>query len=270
MYKVNYTDNYDSKLFIVTKVNNCRSGRRLSQKAFLDENNAIYNTVNKDKTSTTKLIAFHYDLKDTVDLMLFFEKEEASLITENSINSKTANGKPDKWTLTKEDNLYRLVVKRGGKSSFDVDLLMNEHTKECIHDALWEAFIEYNCNLKLESAKSKISNTFTETIPESRKEEKQEEIKQEEETLATLQKNDNDNGIKSLYDTDQVINTILEAEGLTKENMSKPENKRKVLDVYFCLFPSQRDYFENRYKISCPSDMFPVLQDFFKEGGIDG
>ena len=167
-------------------------------------------------------------------------------------------------------DIYHLVVKRGGKSSFDVDLLMNEHTKECIHDALWEAFVEYNCNLKLESAEHKISNTFTESIPESRKEEKQEEIKQEEETLTTLQKNDNNNGIKSLYDTDQVINTILEAEGLTKENMNKPENKRKVLDVYFCLFPSQRNYFENRYKISCPNDMFPTLQDFFREGGIDG
>lgn len=133
--------------------------------------------------------------------------------------------------------------------------------------------------------REKLLNAATEkTILEQQKEEKVEEIKQEEEKLVETQKNDNNEAIigqsvpqaiqqeevveekvRTLYDLNEAVSIILEREGLTKEELNKTENAGKKFDILSSLFPSQKRYFENRYKFTGPSDMFEELKKYFSK-----
>lgn len=256
MITLKYTDDFDSSLFAVTKVNNSRIGRKLTQKDFIDNNTRIYNISKPGLITIKNRINFRYNISDTVELMLLLEQEEGTITTTNSLESKTAQGKPDEWILTKENDLYRLVIKRGGDQKYNADLLMNKHTKECIHDTLWNEFVNYNCKLKIDKAVNKLP----ETAQESPKEEKVEEDKLRKESLTTDQKNDNNGYV----DLGEAINTILKVEGLSKEDLNKKENFGKKFAIYGLMYPTQAKQFENRYKIKVNVDTYAGLRKFFE------
>lgn len=208
MITIKYTDDFDNSLFAVTRVNNSRIGRKLTQKDFIDNNTRIYNISKPGLITIKNRINFRYNISDTVELMLLLEQEEGTISTTNSLESKTAKGKPDEWTLTKENDLYRLVIKRGGDQKYNADLLMNKHTKECIHDALWNEFVNYNCKLKIDKAKDRAEDiakdkakdrakdkaediaikNASETAPESTKIKKEYKYKPKDKTVILGQK----------------------------------------------------------------------------------
>ena len=202
MITIKYTDDFDNSLFAVTRVSNSRIGRKLTQKAFIDNNTRIYNISKPGLITIKNKINFHYNISNTVELMLLLEQEEGTISTTNSLESKTAQGKPDEWTLTKENDLYRLVIKRGGDQKYNADLLMNKHTKECIHDALWNEFVKYNCKLKIDKAEDKAEDiaikNASETVPESPKDDLPSMPKPKEESFTTDQINDNNDSVVSI------------------------------------------------------------------------
>lgn len=276
MITIKYTDDFDNSLFAVTRVNNSRIGRKLTQKDFIDNNTRIYNISKPGLITIKNKINFRYNISNTVELMLLLEQEEGTISTANSLESKTAKGKPDEWILTKENDLYRLVIKRGGDQKYNADLLMNKHTKECIHDALWNEFVNYNCKLKIDKAEDRAKDrakdkaedraediaikNASETAPESPKEEKVEETKPNEESLTTAQINDNNDYVN----LETAIDTILKVEGLTKEDLNKKENLCKKFAIYGLMYPTQAEQFENRYKIKVNANAYVGLRKFFE------
>lgn len=264
MITIKYTDDFDNSLFAVTKVNNSRIGRKLTQKDFIDNNTRIYNISKPGLITIKNKINFRYNISNTVELMLLLEQEEGTISTTNSLESKTAQGKPDEWTLTKENDLYRLVIKRGGDQKYNADLLMNKHTKECIHDVLWNEFVNYNCKLKIDRAEDRaediVIKNASEIAPESPKEEKVEETKPNEESLTTAQINDNNDYVN----LETAIDTILKVEGLTKEDLNKKENLCKKFAIYGLMYPTQAEQFENRYKIKVNVNTYVGLRKFFE------
>ena len=202
MFKMEYTDNFDSSLFNITKVSKSRVGRKLTQREFIDNNTRIYNISKPGLITVKSKINFLYNISNTVELMLLLEQEEGTISTTNSEKSKTAQGKPDEWTLAKENDLYRLVIKRGGDQKYNADLLMNKHTKECIHDALWNEFVNYNCKLKIDKAEDKAEDkaikNASETAPESLKDDLLSMYKPKEESFTTDQINDNEDSVVNI------------------------------------------------------------------------
>lgn len=198
MITIKYTDDFDNSLFAVTRVSNSRTGRKLTQKAFIDNNTRIYNISKPGLITIKNKINFHYNISNTVELMLLLEQEEGTISTANSLESKTAKGKPDEWTLTKENDLYRLVIKRGGDQKYNANLLMNKHTKECIHDALWNEFVNHNCKLKIDKAEDKAIKNASETAPESPKDDLPSIPKPKEESFTTAQINDNNDTVVNI------------------------------------------------------------------------
>lgn len=239
MFKIEYTDNFDNSLFAVTRVNNSRIGRKLTQKDFIDNNTRIYNISKPGLITIKNRINFRYNISDTVELMLLLEQEEGTISTTNSLESKTAQGKPDEWTLTKENDLYRLVIKRGGDQKYNANLLMNKHTKECIHDALWNEFVNYNCKLKIDKAEDKAEDKaikiVPETVPESPKDDLPSMPKPKEESFTTAQINDNND-----YVVNVVSETALESTEIKKEYKYKPKDKTVILD--------QKKYIKTSFK----------------------
>ena len=226
MITIKYTDDFDNSLFAVTRVNNSRIGRKLTQKDFIDNNTRIYNISKPGLITIKNRINFRYNISDTVELMLLLEQEEGTISTTNSLESKTAKGKPDEWTLTKENDLYRLVIKRGGDQKYNADLLMNKHTKECIHDALWNEFVNYNCKLKIDKAEDRAEDkaikNASETAPESPKDDLPNMPKPNEESFTTAQINDNNDSVVSI-----VSETVLESP--KEEKVEEIEQKEESL-----------------------------------------
>lgn len=260
MITIKYTDDFDSSLFAVTLVNNSRIGRKLTQKAFIDNNTRIYNISKPGLITIKNKINFRYNISNTVELTLLLEQEEGTITTNNSLKSKTAQGKPDEWTLTKENDLYRLVIKRGGDQKYNADLLMNKHTKECIHDTLWNEFVNYNCKLKIDKAEDKAIKKASETAPESTKDDLPSMPKPKEESFTTDQINDNNDYVN----LETAIDTILKVEGLTKEDLNKKENLCKKFAIYGLMYPTQAEQFENRYKIKVNVNTYVGLRKFFE------
>lgn len=261
MAKIKYNEDFDSSIFKVTRVDNCKNGCRLSQISFVDDKNNIYKTVKAGRTSIEKLINFHYNVKDSPDIIVHLDEADGvEFTTANSIESKSARGAPDKWTISKvedpEEELYRIKIVRGGKQGFNRDFLINKHTKDCISEAIYNHLIEHLTKTTLDKAEERASKL----APESPKEEKQEEIKQEEETLTTAQKNDNNGYV----DLGEAINTILKVEGLSKEDLNKKENFSKKFAIYGLMYPTQAKQFENRYKIKVNVNTYAGLRKFFE------
>ena len=229
MITIKYTDDFDSSLFAVTRVNNSRIGRKLTQKDFIDNNTRIYNISKPGLITVKNKINFRYNISNTVELMLLLEQEEGTISTANSLESKTAKGKPDEWTLTKENDLYRLVIKRGGDQKYNADLLMNKHTKECIHDALWNEFVNYNCKLKIDKAEDKVEDkaikNASETAPESPKDDLPSMPKPKEESFTTGQINDNNDSVVSI-----VSETAPESPKEEKVEETKPNEETLATD----------------------------------------
>ena len=102
MITIKYTDDFDNSLFAVTRVSKSRVGRKLTQKDFIDNNTRIYNISKPGLMTIKNKINFCYNISNTIELMLLLEQEEGKITTNNSEKSKTAQGKPDEWTLTKD------------------------------------------------------------------------------------------------------------------------------------------------------------------------
>ena len=275
MITIKYTDDFDNSLFAVTRVSNSRVGRKLTQKDFIDNNTRIYNISKPGLITIKNKINFRYNISDTVELMLLLEQEEGTISTTNSLESKTAKGKPDEWTLTKENDLYRLVIKRGGDQKYNADLLMNKHTKECIHDALWNEFVNYNCKLKIDKAEDRAEDRaedkaikiVPETAPESPKEEKVEETKPNEESLTTAQINDNNDSIigqsvsevkqeevkaKTVWDVKEVKDIVFKVEKIDENKLDEVPLSKKI-DIAGYFWPSHEGLIARLYGINIPN-----------------
>ena len=286
MITIKYTDDFDNSLFAVTRVSNSRVGRKLTQKDFIDNNTRIYNISKPGLITIKNKINFRYNISDTVELMLLLEQEEGTISTTNSLESKTAKGKPDEWTLTKENDLYRLVIKRGGDQKYNADLLMNKHTKECIHDALWNEFVNYNCKLKIDKAEDRAEDRaedkaikiVPETAPESPKEEKVEETKPNEESLTTAQINDNNDSIigqsvsevkqeevkaKTVWDVKEVKDIVFKVEKIDENKLDEVPLSKKI-DIAGYFWPSHEGLIGRLYGINIPNkEAYKEIREHF-------
>lgn len=120
--------------------------------------------------------------------------------------------------------------------------------------------------------------TSSETAPESPKETLPDIPMQKEESVVETQENDKEDvytnnqkveekkPINMLgHGIDEVIDIILKKNKIESvEELNKPSNISLKFDINGQLWPSQRQYFENRYGITGPDDMFNELMKVFK------
>ena len=233
MAKIKYNEDFDSSIFKVTRVDNCKNGRRLSQISFVDDKNNIYKTVKAGRTSIEKLINFHYNVKDSPDIIVHLDEADGvEFTTANSIESKSARGAPDKWTISKvedpEEELYRIKIVRGGKQGFNRDFLINKHTKDCISEAIYNHLIEHLTKTVLDKAEDKAEDKtedraikiVPETVPESTKDDLPSMPKPKEESFTTAQINDNNDSVVSI-----VSETVPESPKEEKVEETKPKEE---------------------------------------------
>lgn len=280
MAKIKYNEDFDSSIFKVTRVDNCKNGRRLSQISFVDDKNNIYKTVKAGRTSIEKLINFHYNVKDSPDIIVHLDEADGvEFTTANSIESKSARGAPDKWTISKvedpEEELYRIKIVRGGKQGFNRDFLINKHTKDCICDAIYNHLIEHLTKTVLDKAEDRAEDRaedkaikiVPETAPESPKEEKVEETKPNEESLTTAQINDNNDSIigqsvsevkqeevkaKTVWDVKEAKDIVFKVEKIDESKLDEvPLSKKMDIAGYF--WPSHEGLIGRLYGINIPN-----------------
>ena len=280
MAKIKYNEDFDSSIFKVTRVDNCKNGRRLSQISFVDDKNNIYKTVKAGRTSIEKLINFHYNVKDSPDIIVHLDEVDGvEFTTANSVESKSARGAPDKWTISKvedsEEELYRIKIVRGGKQGFNRDFLINKHTKDCISDAIYNHLIEHLTKTVLDKAEDRAEDkaedkaikTITETAPESPKEEKVEETKPNKESLTTAQINDNNDSIigqsvsevkqeevkaKTVWDVKEAKDIVFKVEKIDESKLDEvPISKKMDIAGYF--WPSHEGLIGRLYGINIPN-----------------
>lgn len=276
MAKIKYNEDFDSSIFKVTRVDNCKNGCRLSQISFVDDKNNIYKTVKAGRTSIEKLINFHYNVKDSPDIIVHLDEADGvEFTTANSIESKSARGAPDKWTISKvedpEEELYRIKIVRGGKQGFNRDFLINKHTKDCISEAIYNHLIEHLTKTVLDKAEDRAEDiaikTITETVPESPKEEKVEETKPNEESLTTAQINDNNDSIigqsvsevkqeevkaKTIWDVKEAKDIVFKVEKIDESKLDEvPLSKKMDIAGYF--WPSHEGLIGRLYGINIPN-----------------
>ena len=276
MAKIKYNEDFDSSIFKVTRIDNCKNGRRLSQISFVDDKNNIYKTVKAGRTSIEKLINFHYNVKDSPDIIVHLDEADGvEFTTANSIESKSARGAPDKWTISKvedpEEELYRIKIVRGGKQGFNRDFLINKHTKDCICDAIYNHLIEHLTKTVLDKAEDKAEDKAikkaSETAPESPKEEKVEETKPNEESLTTAQINDNNDSIvgqsvsevkqeevkaKTVWDVKEAKDIVFKVEKIDESKLDEvPLSKKMDIAGYF--WPSHEGLIGRLYGINIPN-----------------
>lgn len=276
MAKIKYNEDFDSSIFKVTRVDNCKNGRRLSQISFVDDKNNIYKTVKAGRTSIEKLINFHYNVKDSPDIIVHLDEADGvEFTTANSIESKSARGAPDKWTISKvedpEEELYRIKIVRGGKQGFNRDFLINKHTKDCISEAIYNHLIEHLTKTVLDKAEDKVEDKAikkaSKTVPESPKEEKVEEIKPKEETLATAQKNDNNDSIigqsvtetkqeevkaKTIWDVKEAKDIVFKVEKIDENKLDEVSLSKKM-EIAGYFWPSHEGLIGRLYGINVPN-----------------
>lgn len=272
MAKIKYNEDFDSSIFKVTRIDNCKNGRRLSQISFVDDKNNIYKTVKAGRTSIEKLINFHYNVKDSPDIIVHLDEADGvEFTTANSIESKSARGAPDKWTISKvedpEEELYRIKIVRGGKQGFNRDFLINKHTKDCISEAIYNHLIEHLTKTVLDKAEDKAIKKASETAPESPKEEKVEEIEPKEETLATAQINDNNDSIigqsvtevkqeevkaKTVWDVKEVKDIVFKVEKIDENKLDEVSLSKKS-DIAGYFWPSHEGLIGRLYGINIPN-----------------
>ena len=279
MAKIKYNEDFDSSIFKVTRIDNCKNGRRLSQISFVDDKNNIYKTVKAGRTSIEKLINFHYNVKDSPDIIVHLDEVDGvEFTTANSIESKSARGAPDKWTISKvedpEEELYRIKIVRGGKQGFNRDFLINKHTKDCISEAIYNHLIEHLTKTVLDKAEDRAEDraediaikNASETAPESPKEEKVEETKPNEESLTTAQINDNNDSIigqsvsevkqeevkaKTVWDVKEAKDIVFKVEKID-ENKLDEVSISKRMDIINHFWSSQAEVISKLYGIRVP------------------
>ena len=276
MTKIKYNEDFASSIFKVTRIDNCKNGCRLSQISFVDDKNNIYKTVKAGRTSIEKLINFHYNVKDSPDIIVHLDEADGvEFTTANSIESISARGAPDKWTISKvedpEEELYRIKIVRGGKQGFNRDFLINKHTKDCICDAIYNHLIEHLTKTVLDKAEDRAEDRAikkaSETAPESPKEEKVEEIKPKEESLTTAQINDNNDSIigqsvsevkqeevkaKTVWDVKEAKDIVFKVEKIDESKLDEvPLSKKMDIAGYF--WPSHEGLIGRLYGINIPN-----------------
>ena len=291
MAKIKYNEDFDSSIFKVTRVDNCKNGRRLSQISFVDDKNNIYKTVKAGRTSIEKLINFHYNVKDSPDIIVHLDEVDGvEFTTANSVESKSARGAPDKWTISKvedsEEELYRIKIVRGGKQGFNRDFLINKHTKDCISDAIYNHLIEHLTKTVLDKAEDRAEDkaedkaikTITETAPESPKEEKVEETKPNKESLTTAQINDNNDSIigqsvsevkqeevkaKTVWDVKEAKDIVFKVEKIDESKLDEvPISKKMDIAGYF--WPSHEGLIGRLYGINIPNkEAYEEIRKYF-------
>ena len=291
MAKIKYNEDFDSSIFKVTRVDNCKNGRRLSQISFVDDKNNIYKTVKAGRTSIEKLINFHYNVKDSPDIIVHLDEADGvEFTTTNSIESKSARGAPDKWTISKvedpEEELYRIKIVRGGKQGFNRDFLINKHTKDCISEAIYNHLIEHLTKTVLDKAEDraedktikKASEIIPETALELPKEEKVEETKPKEESFTTAQKNDNNDSIvgqsvsevkqeevkaKTIWDVKEAKDIVFKVEKIDENKLDEvPLSKKMDIAGYF--WPSQSGLIGRLYGINIPDkEAYEEIRKYF-------
>lgn len=280
MAKIKYNEDFDSSIFKVTRIDNCKNGRRLSQISFVDNKNNIYKTVKAGRTSIEKLINFHYNVKDSPDIIVHLDEADGvEFTTANSIESKSARGAPDKWTISKvedpEEELYRIKIVRGGKQGFNRDFLINKHTKDCISEAIYNHLIEHLTKTVLDKAEDRAEDRaedmaikiVPETAPESPKEEKVEETKPNEESLTTAQINDNNDSIigqsipevkqeevkaKTVWDVKEVKDIVFKVEKIDESKLDEVPLSKKI-DIAGYFWPSHEGLIGRLYGINIPN-----------------
>ena len=288
MAKIKYNEDFDSSIFKVTRVDNCKNGRRLSQIGFVDDKNNIYKTVKAGRTSIEKLINFHYNVKDSPDIIVHLDEADGvEFTTANSIESKSARGAPDKWTISKvedpEEELYRIKIVRGGKQGFNRDFLINKHTKDCISEAIYNHLIEHLTKTVLDKAEDRAEDraediaedraediaikNASETAPESPKEEKVEETKPNEESFTTAQINDNNDSIigqsipevkqeevkaKTVWDVKEVKDIVFKVEKIDENKLDEVPLSKKI-DIAGYFWPSHEGLIGRLYGINIPN-----------------
>lgn len=130
------------------------------------------------------------------------------------------------------------------------------------------------------SIKAKVNNvdTSSETAPESPKEALPDIPTQKEESVVETQENDKEDvyinnqqveekkPINMLgRSIDEVIDIILKKNNVESiEELNKPEKAGLKYDIWIHLWNTERKYFENRYGITGPDDMFNELMKVFK------
>lgn len=280
MAKIKYNEDFDSSIFKVTRVDNCKNGCRLSQISFVDDKNNIYKTVKAGRTSIEKLINFHYNVKDSPDIIVHLDEADGvEFTTANSIESKSARGAPDKWTISKvedpEEELYRIKIVRGGKQGFNRDFLINKHTKDCISEAIYNHLIEHLTKTVLDKAEDRAEDraedkaikNASETAPESPKEEKVEEIKPKEESLTTAQINDNNDSIigqsvsevkqeevkaKTVWDVKEAKDIVFKVEKIDESKLDEVSMSKRM-DIAGYFWPSHEGLIGRLYGINIPN-----------------
>ena len=287
MTKIKYNEDFDSGIFKVTRVDNCKNGCRLSQISFVDDKNNIYKTVKAGRTSIEKLINFHYNVKDSPDIIVHLDEADGvEFTTANSIESKSARGAPDKWTISKvedpEEELYRIKIVRGGKQGFNRDFLINKHTKDCISEAIYNHLIEHLTKTVLDKAEDRAEDIAikkaSETAPESPKEEKVEETKPNEESFTTAQKNDNNDSIigqsipevkqeevkaKTVWDVKEAKDIVFKVEKIDENKLDEVSLSKKM-EIAGYFWPSHEGLIGRLYGINVPSkEGYKEIREYF-------
>ena len=291
MAKIKYNEDFDSSIFKVTRVDNCKNSRRLSQISFVDDKNNIYKTVKAGRTSIEKLINFHYNVKDSPDIIVHLDEADGvEFTTANSIESKSARGAPDKWTISKvedpEEELYRIKIVRGGKQGFNRDFLINKHTKDCISEAIYNHLIEHLTKTVLDKAEDKAEDraedktikNASETALESPKDDLPSMYKPKEESLATAQINDNNDSIvgqsvsetkqeevktKTVWDEKEIKDIVFKVEKIDENKLDELSLSKKS-DIAGYFWPSQSGLIGRLYGIKVPSkEAYKEIRKYF-------
>lgn len=233
-----------------------------------------------------RYICFSYDYHRYTELLNILEEGG------NFEQQEKKNPNPTIFSYNKET--FELTINSSVNKRLCNTFYFNQEVLEDIINCIKEDAINTISDNKIRKAaeeasnvqrtakcREKLLNSIKKTASEQPKEEKVEEIKQEEEKPVETQKNDNNDTIvgqsvnqpiqeeeteektKMLYDINEAVDIILAREKLTKEDLNKMENTGKKFDILSSLFPSQKKYFEKRYGFTGPSDMLEELQKYF-------
>ena len=145
----------------------------------------------------------------------------------------------------------------------EIIYLIKEDVKNTMaDDAFREALKAANAKERLMKFRNKL-----ESVPESPKEEKVEEIKQEEKTVTTPQINENNNSIigqsipevkqeevkaKTIWDVKEVKDIVFKAEKIDESKLSEVPLSKKM-DIVGYFWPSQSGLIGRLYGINVPS-----------------
>ena len=197
--------------------------------------------------------------KAEIPTIYSFNKDTLELIIKCSSNKRLTNS----FVLTKEvlEDIITAI-----KEDANETILDNRVRKEAESLGNKTRTTDWRSKKKLEA---KTSETISETAPESPKEEKVEEIKQEEKTITTPQINDNNNSnsiigqsipevkqeevkAKTIWDVKEAKDIVFKVEKIDENNLNEvPLSKKMEIAGYF--WPSHEGLIGRLYGINIPN-----------------